>query len=250
MDAALVEEADAPAKARALGFENEQAPNQVVWRGRVARTAAAAILLALGLALVLWRGNDKPTAPAPPSVSPLSTMFQPRDDLAPLLYVKSLDGGRAKADYRVEIRDGDGARRDTLTLGDPSSKGAFLVASARLSGGVSAQAMFFVDMARLSAAVGLSVAHASTATADTRLGDRLILSEVTLQGGEGERSCLGFRFNADAKADLAGLACGEIARPSDRAALECLISRLRATSDGEALGLATLANGGRDPSSC
>jgi hypothetical protein len=252
MDAALVDEADAPAKARAIGREQETPSRKGrSTRRRIARSAAAAALVALGVFLLFWRGNDRPAALSPPAAPPLSTVLQPRDDLAPLIYVKSLDGGRAKADYRAEVRDSDGERRDTLTLGDPSSKGAFLIASARLSGGASAQTMFFVEMARLSAEVGLSVAHASTAAADASLGDGLIASDVTLQGSEGDRSCVGFRFNADAKIDLAGLACGETSRSSDHDALECLISRLRATPDGAALGLSNvLKDGARNPSSC
>jgi hypothetical protein len=251
MDAALVE-ADAPAKARARGLaEGLASRKRRSSRGRIARTATAAVLLGLGVALMIWRGKDKPAAAPQPAVSALSAVFYARDDLAPLLYVKSLDGGQATADYRAEIRDSDAARRDTLTLGDPASKGAFLIASARLSGSAPVQPMFFVEMARLSAGIGLAVAHASPATAETRLGDGLIVSDVTLQGGDGDRACVGFRFNADAKADLAGLACGETARPSDRSALECLISRLRATPDGAALGLATiLKESARDPSSC
>jgi hypothetical protein len=251
MDVALVDEADAPANARALGHEGRSSHRGGrSTRGRAAWTAAA-VLVALGVSVVFWRGHDKAPALAQPIPPALSSSFQPHDDLAPLLYVKSLDGGRATADYRAEIRDSDGARRDTLTLGDPSSNGAFLVASARLNGGASVRAMFFVEMARLSAEIGLSVVHASTAAADTSLGDAWVVSDLTLQGGQGDRSCLGFRFNSEAKTDLAGLACGETARSTDRGALECLISRLRTTPNGAALGLSNVLNDvARDPSSC
>jgi hypothetical protein len=249
MDAALVDEAGASARAGALVHEKGRPRRK--GRSSLARTSTAAALFALGAAFIFWRGADKPTAPAPPAAPALSTVFQAHDDLPPLIYVRSLDGGRAVAGYRAEIRDSDGARRDTLTLGEPSSNGAFLVASARLSGGASAPAMFFVEMARLSAGIGLSIAHASAGVADTSLGGDLVVSDVTLEGGGGDRSCLGFRFNSDGKADLAGLACGETARPSARGALECLISRLRTTPDGAAVGLAPLIEDSRrNPSSC
>jgi hypothetical protein len=250
MDAALVIEAGAPEKARARGLGK-----QIRRRPRRRRFAWALIAAATSVvcAIALFvRGQEPPrdAAGAPPPN--LSAIYQARDDLPPLLYVKSLDGGRAAARYVAQIRDSDGARRDTLTLGDPASAGPFLVAAARLSAAATGETMFFVDLARLAAESGLAVARASNGESDLALGPLIFALDVTLQGPRGYRDCLGFRFKSDGKASLFGLACGELDRPGERSALACLVTRLRATSDGAATGLSTMlgAEGAADSSSC
>jgi hypothetical protein len=202
---------------------------------------------AVALSLFPHRDPGRPlAAPAKASVE-----FHPQDDLPALLFVKALDGGKAAAAYEAQTRDSDGARRDALTLGDPSSEGPFLRASARIGAASRHSSLFFVELAREAAEVGQAVAHASSPQADAEAGGAVLLSDVTLEADGRQRACLGFHFSAAGAADLSGIACGAAGEPLERAALSCLIGRLEATPAGTAAGFGSILNAiSRGQSSC
>jgi hypothetical protein len=191
--------------------------------------------------------------PRPMTAAPAkgSAEFHPQDDLPALLFVKALDGGKAAAAYEAQARDSDGARRDALTLGDPSSEGPFLRASARIGAISTRSSLFFVELAREAAEVGQAVAHASTPQAEADGGGAVLLSDVTLEADGHQRACLGFHFNAVGAAVLSGVACGAVGAPLERAALTCLIGRLEASPAGAAAGFGKiLSAASREQSSC
>jgi hypothetical protein len=189
--------------------------------------------LAASGAIALFHPSRDDAVP-PPESAASSLDFQVRGDLAPLLYVKSLDGGRAPTTYVAETRGDD--RRDALTLGDPFSDGPFLRASARLSKVAAPAPIFFVDLVRQAAEAGQAVVHASPPERDAALEGPTQISDLTLEAGDRQRACLGFRFKAEGGVDLSGLACGAVSQPVERVSLECLISRLQPTPAGAILG--------------
>jgi hypothetical protein len=164
--------------------------------------------------------------------------FQARDDLPPLLYVSALEGGQAAAAYGAATRASDGARKDTLTLGDPLTDGPFLRAMIKIGGASTARpALFFVEIARQAAEIGQAVARAANPQDDAATGPTTLYSEVALDAGGRQRACLGFRFNGGGGIDLTGLACGGVGQSLQRGSLECLISRIEPTSAGAAAGI-------------
>ena len=237
MDAGWAEPGALPSEA-ALGGLDDWDRRRPRRRGaaprRVLLAAFAASLLAMGGAMEFFpaarRGAE---APATISAAP-AREFQPRNDLPPLLYVKALDGGQAAAAYEAETRASDGARKDALTLGDPFSDGPFLRASLRIGGAATPPPLFFVEIARQAAEIGLAVGRASDPPAN---GAPILYSDVALDAAGAERACLGFRFNSRSPVDFSGLACGGAGQPLDRASLECLISRIAPTAAGAAAGL-------------
>ena len=212
---------------------------------RPARSGAAArpfflilpLVVAVTGAASLWPSlHQDSRAPA------VATAAAPADDyresdLPPLLFVKTLDGGRATAAYETQVRDSDGARKDVLTLGDPSSDRPFLLASLRIGGASQRPSLFFVELAREAAEVGQAVARASAPEIDAAGGGATLYSEVTLEAGGRERACLGFRLAGTGAIDFSGVACGEVDMPLERDSLECLISHLAATPAGSTAGL-------------
>ena len=211
----------------------------------VAFGLAAVAAGAIAFSPVMQRRAEAPVSKAPTPVAE----FQTRTDLPPLFYVKSLDGGQASAIYESETRGADGARRDTLTLGDPSSEKPFLRASARL-GAAERPPLFFVELARQAAMIGQAVAHASSPESGSA-GARWLSSEVTLEAGGRQRTCVGFRFAGVGATDLSGIVCGGAGQKVERAALQCLISRLEPTAAGAAAGLdKVLRNAAAEGGSC
>lgn len=235
MNAGWVEPGALPSGSALGGFEQH-------WDSplpRRKRVSAARLWLACGLAALavaaiglspLMRQNAEP--PAAITVAPAKD-FQTRVDLPALFYIRALEDGQAAAAYEATARDGDGARKDALTLGDPFSGGPFLRAMARIGGISPGQSLFFVDMARQAAEIGEAVAHSVNPQATP---GGMLSSEITLEAGGHQRACLGFRF-AGASSDLSGLACSAADRPLNRAGLECLISRIAPTAAGAAVGL-------------
>ena len=235
MNAGWVEPGALPSGSALGGFE-QQWDSPPLRRKRVSagRLWLAAGLAAIAVAAVgfspLRRQNTEPPAAV---AAPPAKDFQARAELPALFYVRALEDGQAAAAYQATARDGDGARKDALTLGDPFSDGPFLRATARIGGISPQQSLFFVDMARQAAEIGEAVAHAANPQAP---GGGMLSSEITLEAGGRQRACLGFRF-AGASTDLSGLACGGTDQPLDRAGLECLISRIEPTAAGAAAGL-------------
>jgi hypothetical protein len=237
MNAGWVEPGALPS-GRALGVERWDAQplrKKAISARRLwlACALAALALAAIGFSSLTRRSETLPAATTVPAKD-----FVPRSDLPALLFVGAIDGGEAATAYEAAMREGDAARRDALTLGDPFSDGPFLRAVVRIGGISPRGSLFFVDMARQAAELGQAVAHAANPQAGQ--GGAMV-SEVTLEADGRQRSCLGFRF-AGAAANLSGLACGGVGQPPDRAGLECLISRLEPTAAGAAAGLDKLLN--------
>ena len=152
--------------------------------------------------------------------------------------MSALEGGQAAAAYDAATRESDGARKDTLTLGDPLSDGPFLRATIRMGAASTGRpALFFVEIARQAAELGQAVARAANPQSDPATGATALYSEVALDAGGRQRACLGFRFNGGRAVDLTGLACGGVGQPLERGSLECLISRIEPTSAGVAAGV-------------
>jgi hypothetical protein len=236
MNAGWVEPGALPSGSALGGFEHQwDSPRLRRKRVSAGRLWLAAGLAALAVAAIgfspLMRQNAEPPAAV---AAPPAEDFQTRVDLPALFYVRALEDGQAAAAYQAMAREGDGARKDALTLGDPFSDGPFLRATARIGGISPQQSLFFVDMARQAAEIGEAVARAVNPQAAP--GGGMLSSEITLEAGGRQRACLGFRF-AGASADLSGLACGGADQPLDRAGLECLISRVEPTAAGVAAGL-------------
>jgi hypothetical protein len=239
MNAEWVERAALAAEARFDSIEQERRAEPRARSHGLARQIWFAMSLgatAVGAAALLF--PDARRSPEPPEQKPaVLSEFHQRADLPALLFVKALDGGKATASYEIATRDSDGARRDALTLGDPTSAGPFLRASARIGGGAVHSDLFFVELARVAAEIGEAVSRASSPQSDPAVGGSLLLSDLTLEAEGRQRACLGFRFNAAGAADLSGVACGAVGAPLERAALTCLIGRLEATPSGAAAGL-------------
>ena len=241
MNAGWVEPGALPSGSALGGFE-QRWDSPPAWRKSVSagRLWLAAGLATLAIAAIgfspLRRQNAEPPAAiaAPPAKD-----FQTRVDLPALFYVRSLEDGQAAAVYEAAARDGDGARKDALTLGDPFSDGPFLRATARIGEISPQQSLFFVDMARQAAETGEAVARAENPRAAP---GGMLSSEITLEASRRQRACVGFRF-ASASAVLSGLACGGTDQPLDRAGLECLISRIEPTAAGAAAGFDKLLKG-------
>ena len=239
MSAGWVEPGALPSGSALGGIEQwntRPARRKVVSAGRLwfACALAALAIAAIGFS-PLTRRSEAPTS----AISVPVKDFVRRNDVPPLLRIGALDGGEVRAAYEATTRDGDGARKDALTLGEPFSDGPFLRATVRIGGISTRDSLFFVDMARQAAEIGEAVARAANPQADQ---DGAIVSDITLEAGARQRECLGFRFGGGSS-DLSGLACGGAGQPLDRAGLECLISRIEPTAAGAAAGLDKLLKG-------
>ena len=96
---------------------------------------------------------------------------------------------------------------------------------------------FFLDMTRHAAQAGLNVAKIGQPSAlITKFGAfetaEIRLSQTASEGvAASERSCIAARFiDGKLALEIAGLACGESAKPIDRVALGCLLDRINYTA--------------------
>ena len=91
---------------------------------------------------------------------------------------------------------------------------------------------FFVDIVRRASQSGLSVSRSSQPDVMTTRFGPLEVADITLYMADKTRSCLAYRFEADAPDfRMAGFACGG-EQPVDRITLACAVDRLDLISAG------------------
>jgi hypothetical protein len=175
--------------------------------------------------LAQWRAVSPPPE-APPSPAPvwldISKPLRLYDLSAPQL-------AHEKFAYEARRHSTGGGREDLLTFGEFAGRKWFLRLSVYRHGEEkTADAPFFVDMARRAAPLGLSLDHAKLERGEkTRFGDletaELTLSEKSLS----RENCRGFRLvRVSPGLTLAGLACAPGAEALSAPDLACLVDRL------------------------
>ena len=123
-----------------------------------------------------------------------------------------------------------------LTFGEFAGTDPFVRVSVYRHGSEkSADAAFFVDMARRAAQLGLSLGRADFAEAQaTRLGDVETAALTMTEGRVTRENCRGFRFSAaQLGLTVAGFACGAGQEAVSGGDLACLLDRLDLVSAGE-----------------
>ena len=143
---------------------------------------------------------------------------------------------REKRLYTARRHNTGGGREDVLTFGEFAGTGPFLRVSVYRHGSEkSADAAYFVDMARRAAQLGLSLGRANNAeTQATRFGDVETAALTLTEGRVARDNCRGFRFSAaQLGLTLAGFACGAGQEAVSGGDLACLLDRLDLVSAGE-----------------
>ncbi|WP_374547014.1 hypothetical protein [Rhodoblastus sp.] len=143
---------------------------------------------------------------------------------------------REKRVYTARRHSTGGGREDALTFGEFTGDGPFLRLSIYRHGAEkTADAAFFVDMARRAAQLGLGLGRATIAqTQPTRFGDFETAALTMTEGRAARDNCRGFRFSATQLGlSMAGFACGAGDESVGAGELACLIDRLDLVSAGE-----------------
>ncbi|WP_294539479.1 hypothetical protein [uncultured Rhodoblastus sp.] len=203
-------------------------------RSNMAVKAVAICLTSLTVAglLAQWRAAS-PVREAPPSPAPvwldIARPSRLYDLSAPQL-------AHEKFTYAARRHSTGGGREDLLTFGEFAAKKWFLRLSVYRHGEEkTADAPFFVDMARRAAPLGLSLDHVKLERSEkTRFGD-LETADMTLSENSFSRgNCRGFRLvRAAPGLTLSGLACAPGAEPLSAPDLICLIDRLDLSTAGD-----------------
>lgn len=136
----------------------------------------------------------------------------------------------------IAARDGDNGsgRIDTISIGRFAMGAPFMRVDIHQDIAEKEKASdFFLDMTRHAAQAGLNVAKISQPSElIAKFGSfetaEIRLSQPESEGvGASERNCLATRFIDEKLAlEIAGLACGQAAKPIDRVALGCLLDRI------------------------
>jgi hypothetical protein len=135
--------------------------------------------------------------------------------------------------YKARRHATGGGREDMLTFGAFAGPGAYLRLSLYRHGSEpSAEASFFVDMARRAAPLGLGLGRVeSPQDQDTKFGDFETAALTLIEGSLTRDNCRGFRFSAaNPGLAIAGFACGAGEEPMLGGDFACLINRLTLTS--------------------
>lgn len=150
---------------------------------------------------------------------------------------------KEKKAYSVQQRERGGGRQDTLSFGEFAGGKLYLRFDILQTAGEKlGNSDFFLDMARHAAKAGLAVTRiGQPSPLAARLGafeSADIRLSQTGDGGAsaaaGERGCLAVRLlNSKLSVEIAGLACGVVARPIDRRAMSCLLDRLQYVPAGD-----------------
>jgi hypothetical protein len=138
--------------------------------------------------------------------------------------------------YAARRHTTGGGREDVLTFGEFVGAGPFFRLSIYRHGAEkTADAAFFVDMARRAAQLGLSLGRANVAqTQATRFGDFETAAMTMTEDGVTRDACRGFRFSAaQLGLTIAGFSCGADDEAASAVALACLVNRLDLISSGE-----------------
>lgn len=237
---------------------------QPVFRFALAHSAPVLKLAAIALAIVGAAGflaqgpQPEPdldaTAPiAPPPASRPRVVWI---DLAKPSRIYDLSApqlAREKRAYVARRHATGGGREDVLTFGEFAGKSPFLRLSVYRHGSEkSADAPFFVDMARRAAPLGLGLGRATfTQNQATRFGDFESAALTMAEGRVTRDNCRGFRLSAaDPGLTIAGFACAAGDEPLSASDLACLVNRLDLLAAGDDRALrdffaAAQARGGR-----
>jgi hypothetical protein len=187
--------------------------------------------------VIAWRqGGQAPIAAT--RAGPYSHVgFVLNEQLSPMLAFSPLDAIRAPLHYEARMRESPQDRWDTLTYGDIASGETLFRVTLRSAKPGVARPTLFVDIAKQSAEIGSAVVHATNPQIYATARGPIEWADMSLSSLNGDRSCLGFRFNRPQHFDLSGLACGAHGTVLDRAGLERLIERLSVTGSGMEAGL-------------
>ncbi|WP_296714540.1 hypothetical protein [Rhodoblastus sp.] len=219
-----------------------------VFRFLAAYSAAILKVAAVGLVVVgaggllaQWPGSDR----SEETFAPASQPAQPGAQRAVWLEVpkplrlfdlSAPSLAHEKRLYAARRHTTGGGREDALTFGEFAGAGPFFrLAIYRHGAEKTADAAFFVDMARRGAQLGLSLGRANVAqTQATRFGDFETAAMTMTEGGVTRDACRGFRFSAaQLGLTIAGFFCGADDEAASAGALACLVNRLDLISSGE-----------------
>jgi len=239
--------------ARGLGpfdpYWTEEAPRTGgVWRGW-GRRVALGLAAGVGVVGVTALAPAPASAPSPtsaPAVAPPSSeIVDPT--LSPLFTFATAEGVRAR--YEARINRTTGARRDAVSLGALDGDAPALRVEMWKDESARAAGSLFVEIAEESAAFGAAVERLGASQILTSSQGPVEWADLTLAGGRGRRTCIGFRFAARADGGLHGVACAASGAKIDAAGLSCLVDRLALTRAGREAGLADILKsaGGRRP---
>jgi hypothetical protein len=211
------------------------------------RSHFAHVVLLTGCLLggvIAWRHGGQSPVAATQSGSFSHVGFVPNEQLAPMIAFTPLDAIRAPLHYEARTRESPQERWDTLTYGDIATDETFFRVTLRSAKSGVSRPTLFVDIAKQSAEIGAAVMHATNPQIFATERGPIEWAEMSLSGLNGDRSCLGFRFNRPQDFDLSGLACGAHGATLDRTGLERLIQRLSVTGSGMAAGLGDVLKSG------
>jgi hypothetical protein len=203
--------------------------------------AVGLVVVGAGGLLAQWPGSDRSeetfvaaSQPAQPGAQRAVWLEIPKPLRLFDLAAPSL--AREKRLYAARRHTTGGGREDVLTFGEFAGTGPFFrLAIYRHGAEKTADAAFFVDMARRGAQLGLSLSRANVAqTQATRFGDFETAAMTMTEGGVTRDSCRGFRFSASQLGlTIAGFFCGADDEAASAGALACLVNRLDLISSGE-----------------
>jgi hypothetical protein len=203
--------------------------------------AVGLVVVGAGGLLAQWPGSDRgdepvvaASKPAQPGAQRAVWLEIPKPLRLYDLAAPSL--AREKRLYAARRHTTGGGREDVLTFGEFAGTGPFFRLSIYRHGTEkTADAAFFVDMARRAAQLGLSLGRANVPqTQVTRFGDLETAAMTMAEGGVMRDACRGFRFSAaQLGLTIAGFSCGADDEASSSGALACLVNRLDLISSGE-----------------
>jgi len=211
--------------------------------------AAAVVLTRHGVEPQTVASAEAPAATATPAAKVANKIAsaegEPAGDAKPKTF-NAFDLNAPEFEHEkktVAVRESEegGGRIDSLTMGQFAMGVPFLRVDVHQDlTAKDTNPDFFLDMTRHAAQLGLSVAKIGQPSAlTTRFGNfetaDIRLSQPASEGvAASERSCLATRF-VDGKLplEIAGLACGAVTQPIERASLGCMVDRLEYVAPGD-----------------
>jgi hypothetical protein len=206
------------------------------WGRRVALGLAAGVAL-VGVTALAPAPSNAPSPASAPAPAPVSgEIVDPT--LAPIFTFETGDGARAR--YEARIDRATGARRDAYSLGALDGDAPALRVEMWKSANARGAGSLFVEIAEETAAFGAAVERLGISQIVTTSQGPVEWADLTLAGGRGKRTCVGFRLLARAGGGLHGVACATAGAKIDAGALSCLVDRLALTRAGREAGFADI----------